>query len=158
RHWSLPVYSLMAGSRLDQAIRNAIPPELQIEDLALPCAGVAADLVTGDEVVLQRGSAWLSARACAGIPGVFPPTPLDGKLLVDGGVISPVPCGTAREMGADIVLGISLEVAAPRAAPDGGSVRSAVDLRGRRRGPTWPVALLRSLDLLQHGLTRHCLE
>jgi NTE family protein len=146
---TFPLYSLMTGAGLDRAIRSAVSPGIQIEDISFPCAVVAADLRTGEEVVLRRGSGWESVRASATIPGVFPPARLDGRLLVDGGVVNPVPCRTLREMGADVVLGVSLETDLRR-GPSGPAMDG--------RTPTWPAALLRALDLLQQSLTERALQ
>jgi NTE family protein len=177
RQRSFPIYSFLAGSGLDRACRAALPPHVRIEDLPLPCAFVATDLLTGEEVVLRRGSGWLSGRASMTIPGIFPPVRLDGRLLVDGGVVNPVPCRAVRAMGADIVLGISLEIAAAdarRQMPAAGSSallrpdqeqpaparRSSVARRLRRGedGPTWPGVLLRAFDLQQQSRTQQCLQ
>jgi NTE family protein len=168
RRWSVPVHSFLAGSRLDEAIRSAVPEHLRIEDLPLPCAGVAADLLTGEPVVLRRGSAWLCARACASIPGAFPPVLMDGKLLLDGGVAVPVPCQSVREMGADVVIGVSLETlpratsrrqrsSSPSEPPEPGPATST-DPANNQRLPTWPTTLLRSLDILQQSLTRYSVQ
>lgn len=160
--WSLPIHSLIAGSALDRAIlkiattvggaSSATGPRM--EEFSLPCAFVATDFATGEEVVLRRGIGWQCARASVSIPGVFPPTRLQGRLLIDGGVVNPVPCRVARELGADIVLGVSLEV---MPTPDG---RGTAEPRTkvRERLPTWPQVLLRSCDLIQRGLTRQCIQ
>jgi predicted acylesterase/phospholipase RssA len=118
-------------------------------------------------VVLRRGSAWLSARACAAIPGAFPPVPLDGKLLLDGGVAVPVPCQAVREMGADVVIGVSLETvprttsrrqrSSPPEPPEPGQATPSDPARNERL-PTWPTTLLRSLDILQQSLTRYSVQ
>jgi NTE family protein len=152
RGWSLPIYSLMAGSGLDRALRHSVPAHLQMEDFPLPCAFVATDLMSGEEIVLRRGCAWQSARASASIPGVFPPVEMHGRLLVDGGVVTPVPCRVARDLGADIVLGVSLETIGPREAPESSVQRGS----GGARGPTWLAALIRALDLQLGSLNKVC--
>jgi predicted acylesterase/phospholipase RssA len=165
RRRTLSRHSLMAASGLEQAARGPVPPTVQIEDLPLPCGFVAADLVTGEEVVLRRGSMWQAARASSTIPGLFPPAQRDGRLLVDGAVVSPIPCLAARAMGADVVLGVSLEVQSALMAPvnEDGAARSALagnDRKGSRpqqRLPTWPAAALRAFDLQVQALTQQCL-
>jgi predicted acylesterase/phospholipase RssA len=88
------------------------------------------------------------------MPGVFPPVSIEGRLLIDGGVVDPIPCRVARELGADIVLGVSLEVA----STPGGTDRSP-DLRGTGpRRPTWPAAMLHASNLVQQSLARRCLQ
>lgn len=79
-----------------------------IEDLALPFAAIAADLHTGQEVWLREGSATAAVRASIALPGLFSPVWRQGRLLVDGGLVNPVPVSLARAMGADIVIAVDL--------------------------------------------------
>ncbi len=79
--------------------------------LPIPFRAVATDLKTGERVVLARGDLARSVRASMSLPVVFPPVEVDGRLLVDGGLVDNVPTGVAREMGAAIV--IAVEVGAP---------------------------------------------
>jgi NTE family protein len=67
-------------------------------DLPRPFACVAADLGTGDEVVLRSGNLASSIRASASIPGLMEPWPIDGRLLVDGGLVANVPVAIAKEI------------------------------------------------------------
>lgn len=80
-----------------------------IEDLFIPVAIVAADLVTGDEVSLTRGSIVDAVRASIAIPGVFPPVRMNGMVLVDGGVITPVPVRAVRAISKAPVLAVNLQ-------------------------------------------------
>jgi NTE family protein len=154
RQRTMSVYSLLSGAGLDRAFRSAFPADLRIEDLPLPCAIVAVDLRRGEEVVLRTGSVWRSVRASASVPGIFPPARLDGRLLVDGALVSPIPCRAAAELGADVVLGVSLETAPGQAdQPPGDGGES-----GRGRRFTVPAMLLRAIDVQQQALTYQCLR
>ncbi len=66
--------------------------------LPIPFAAVATDLVTGEKVVLRRGSLPSAVRASMSIPGVFDPWEINGRLLVDGGMVSNMPVETAKEL------------------------------------------------------------
>ncbi len=66
--------------------------------LPIPFAAVATDLVTGEKVVLRRGSLASAVRASMSIPGVFDPWEINGRLLVDGGMVSNMPVETAKEL------------------------------------------------------------
>lgn len=79
-----------------------------IEDLSIGFAAVTTDLDTGEQVVLDRGSATEAVRASIAIPGVFRPRTIDGRVLVDGGLVNPIPVSVARDMGADFVIAISI--------------------------------------------------
>lgn len=76
--------------------------------LPIPFKCVAADLVSGKEVVLSSGSLPLAMRSSMSIPGVFSPVDTDGMLLVDGGVLNNFPVDVVRKMGADVVIGVDL--------------------------------------------------
>ncbi|MBC7506627.1 MAG: patatin-like phospholipase family protein [Sandarakinorhabdus sp.] len=78
-------------------------------DLFMPVAIVAADLVTGDEVSITRGSIVDAVRASIAIPGVFPPVRRGEMVLVDGGVITPVPVRAVRALSSAPVLAINLQ-------------------------------------------------
>jgi NTE family protein len=68
------------------------------EDLRLPCAVTAVDLNTAERLALGRGRVLDAVMASIAVPGVFPPRELDGRTLVDGGVLDPVPVGLARSL------------------------------------------------------------
>jgi len=75
----------------------------RLEDAPIPLHVVACDVRTGAEVVLSSGPAVPALLASAAIPGVFPPVELDGRVLVDGGVVDNTPISTAVRLGADQV-------------------------------------------------------
>lgn len=77
-------------------------------ELPLPFACVATDLATGHEVWLREGSVAAAVRASIALPGLFKPTSRDGQMLVDGGLVNPVPVSLARAIGADIVIAVDL--------------------------------------------------
>jgi len=79
-----------------------------IEELPIPFAAVATALQTGAEVWLRRGSTLDAVRASIALPGLFAPVVRDGHVLVDGGLVNPVPVSLARAMGADVVIAVDL--------------------------------------------------
>ncbi|WOP18038.1 patatin-like phospholipase family protein [Raineyella sp. LH-20] len=81
----------------------------RIEDLPIPFTAVAADLWTRREVWFQEGPINPAVRASIAIPGVFPPVVLNGRLLVDGGVLNQVPVSVLASAPADITLAVSLD-------------------------------------------------
>ena len=82
--------------------------EMDFNDLPIPFACVATDMITGDEVVLRSGSVPTAMRASMAIPGVFSPVQMDDKVLVDGGLVNNFPADVLREMGADIIIGVEV--------------------------------------------------
>lgn len=77
-------------------------------ELALPFGCVATDLATGREVWLREGSVAAAVRASIALPGLFTPAQRDGRLLVDGGLVNPVPVSLCRALGAEAVIAVDL--------------------------------------------------
>jgi NTE family protein len=86
----VPRAALVSAQRMREIARDMFG-ELGFAELALPAAVVAADLVGGDRVVLDRGSVAQAARATIAIPGIFPPVRMGNRILVDGGLVSRLP-------------------------------------------------------------------
>lgn len=98
---------LLKGDRLMDFIqRNFVDHSL--DQLDMPFAAVATALHTGAEVWLRQGSTIEAVRASIALPGVFTPVVIDGAMLVDGGLVNPVPVSLARAMGAEIVIAVDL--------------------------------------------------
>jgi NTE family protein len=95
------------GQKLEEFVKTKIATA-NIENLKLPFAAVAADLNRGTRVVLDSGSVAKAVHASSAIPGVFEPVELQGRLLVDGGVLDNIPITVAREKGADIVIAVDI--------------------------------------------------
>lgn len=104
---TVPVKSFLSTRALAGFI-NGLAAGRRIEDLPVPLALVAADLLTRREVVFRRGELGLAVVASCSIPGIFPAQPVGPYMLVDGGVLNPVPVSVAADMGADTVIGVKL--------------------------------------------------
>ncbi len=91
-------------------------------DITIPFAAVAADLETGQRVVLNQGKLGQAAAASAAIPGVFHPVRYRKRFLIDGGVIDKIPASLAIEMGAESVLAIDT------GAPLASSINTSFDI------------------------------
>jgi len=79
-----------------------------IEDLEVAFATVATDMVLGREVWIREGEVLTAARASSALPGLFPPVHHDGRWLLDGGLVNPVPVSACRALGADVVIAVNL--------------------------------------------------
>ncbi|MGD9341097.1 MAG: patatin-like phospholipase RssA [Chromatiales bacterium] len=115
---------VMQGNRLMGAIGEQIG-DVDIDTLETDYAAVAADLVTGQEVWLTRGSLLQAVRASSGLPGLFAPVWHDHRWLIDGGVVNPVPVSLCRALGAEFVIGVNLN----------GHLNKKTALRGRGAMP-----------------------
>ncbi|MDF3933298.1 patatin-like phospholipase family protein [Pseudomonas citronellolis] len=76
--------------------------------LAIPFRAVATDISSGEKVVFDHGHLPLAIRASMSIPAVFAPVEMDGKLLVDGGMVDNIPVDVARQMGVDVVIVVDI--------------------------------------------------
>lgn len=113
----LPGSGLIAGDRLRQRLVQELEGR-RIEALPVAFASVATEIGTGNEVWLTNGPLSEAVRASYAIPGIFPPVSLDGRLLMDGTLVNPVPVRLARELGAEIVVSVNLNCD-PRVARGG---------------------------------------
>jgi NTE family protein len=76
--------------------------------LAIPYAAVATDLATGKELWLREGKVSDAVRASCTVPGLFQPVWRDGRYVVDGSVVNPIPVSLCRAMGAEVVIAVDL--------------------------------------------------
>ncbi len=86
---------------------NGLGLPAAIGDLALPFVAVATDLRHGREVWLREGDLVAAVRASVSIPGLLRPQWLNGRWLIDGGVVNPVPVSAARALGAETVIAVN---------------------------------------------------
>ncbi len=101
-----PRTGLLEGRRSLELVRAHLGD--RIETLPIPYAVVAADLHSGEEVILRDGDVVEAIRASIAFPGLFTPLRSHGRLLVDGGLVDPVPVDVARQLGAEFVIAVSL--------------------------------------------------
>ena len=97
----------VTGKALEDFVATHVKAQ-SIEQLKIPFVAVATDLKTGEEVVLERGPVGPAIHASSAIPGLFRPVVLDGRTLVDAGVVDPLPVSVARARGADVVIAVNI--------------------------------------------------
>jgi NTE family protein len=95
------------GEDLKKIINDLVGDKV-FADTKIPFAAVAADLIKGEKVILNQGKLFNALLASASIPGIFPPIILDGKTLVDGGIVDVVPIETARSLGANFIIAVNV--------------------------------------------------
>ena len=111
----LPTGGVVSGRKIMDFL-NARLGAHRIEDLAVGYAAVAADLETGEQVVLDRDGLVDAVRASISIPGLITPHRIGNRLLVDGGVLNPVPFDVARQRFGGPVLAVAVHAAARQVA------------------------------------------
>lgn len=105
--FSLAGHGLIGGNRLGALLQKQLG-EIRIEDLAKDFTTVATELGTGHEVWLSSGSMVEAIRASYALPGIFTPISVDGRWLVDGALVNPVPVSVCRAFGARMVIAVNL--------------------------------------------------
>ena len=105
--WRVSRFGLASNERLGALVQRFFDSK-QFEDLLIPTVIVATDLGTGDPVLFKQGSIADAIRASCAFPGLFEPVQLGTRCLADGGLVAPVPTRAARELGAQIVVGVSV--------------------------------------------------
>ena len=118
---------LVKGSRVIDAMKELIP-DMRIEQMRLPFTAVSADLLTGREVVIERGGLYDAIRASIAIPSVFRPVHRDGMVLTDGGIVNPMPVNRVRREAGDLL--VAVDVCAPFAVEGSGAVGGSVPAAG----------------------------
>ena len=98
---------LIRGQRLFTLFRTMFE-ERSIEDLAIPFGAVATELYSGRELWLRHGNLMDAVRASCAMPGLFTPVVRDNVVVVDGGLVNPVPVSMCRALGAELVIAIDL--------------------------------------------------
>ena len=95
--------------RLEDFLHKCVADEdVTIDELSKPFAAIATDLDSGREVLLRDGSVANAVRASMSLPGLFPPVRDDGRWLVDGGLVNPVPVSACHVLGAEVVIAVNL--------------------------------------------------
>uniref|UniRef100_A0A7T8BDE6 Patatin-like phospholipase family protein n=2 Tax=Breznakiella homolactica TaxID=2798577 RepID=A0A7T8BDE6_9SPIR len=102
---------LLSGNKIVRLVDSyllCIPSPIDFDDLPRRFRTVAADINSGDKVVFSKGYLADAMRASMSLPAIFTPWHVDGRDLVDGGVVDNLPINLAREMGADIIIAVDL--------------------------------------------------
>ena len=106
---SLNTRGFIDSKQLNNFFENYVcSSDLLIEDLAKPFATVATELKTGREIWFEKGNVKDAIWSSFALPGLFSPVSYQGKWLVDGGLVNPVPVSLCRALGADIVIAVNL--------------------------------------------------
>ncbi len=105
--FTLTSQGLLKGETVFNKMKTFIP-DMNIEDMNIPFAAVATDIINEKEVVFDRGSFYEAARASMAIPALFTPVKYKDTILVDGGVLSPLPIKYVKRNQGDILVVINL--------------------------------------------------
>lgn len=109
--------------------------EVRVEDLPYPFIAIAADMITGHEVWMRRGRLVDVMRASFSLPGVFPPMSMNGRWLIDGALVNPVPVSACNALGAKMTIAVNVNG----------------DIIGKVRRPGDKIPTVMGFDLLSSG-------
>ena len=121
---------VVAGVAIEGFFRQLTSRATGLDDfqkLPIPFRAVAADIETGEAVVLARGSVSRAMRASMSVPGALAPVEIDGRLLVDGGIANNLPIDLARKLCADVVIAVNISTPALKR----GEITSALSTAGQ---------------------------
>jgi len=107
---------LIKGEKIMKVLEEFIG-DVNIEDLSVPFACVAADLIGRKEMVFTKGSLLQAIRASSSIPTVFLPVTYDGMLLVDGGILNPLPLDVVHRYPGDLLVAVNVNANVPYDPP-----------------------------------------
>ncbi|MBA4537632.1 patatin-like phospholipase family protein [Bacillus aquiflavi] len=105
--FTIPNMGFIAGKRVKELIKIFTHGKM-IENLNIPVSVVTTDLKSGEKVVFTKGPIDDAVRASISIPGIFVPEKINGRLLVDGGVVDRVPVSVVKEMGAEFIIAVDV--------------------------------------------------
>ncbi|MEE8413285.1 MAG: patatin-like phospholipase family protein [Dehalococcoidales bacterium] len=104
---ALPRTGLFRGRKIENALKVFIGGA-RFHDLNIPLACVATDINNGDEIVIEEGIVWEAVRASSSVPVILALVEREGRYLVDGTLVNPVPVSVVKAMGADFIIAVNV--------------------------------------------------
>jgi NTE family protein len=105
--FSFSLNHIVKGTRIIEAIMEFVP-DMAIEDLPIPYCAVATDWKSGEEVVFREGSLFEAIRASISLPSFYEPVQRDGRILMDGGLVNPIPLNRVERHDGDLLVGVDV--------------------------------------------------
>jgi NTE family protein len=157
----------MGGVFTTDQIRTMIHRDLgdvSIESAKIPLAICTTDIVSGEQVVFEKGNLADAVCASVAVPGIFVPVEVNGRTLVDGGIVENVPVSLLEDMGAGIIVGVDLNGVKEYPKPSGmmdvlsNAVDICIDLKTRDQLKRADIVV--SLDLTHYSRSdnTHCID
>lgn len=135
--FTLPRTGLIDGSKIVDFLQEHVSTG-DIKDLPTPYAAVAVDVITGKKHVLNQGDVIQAIRSSISVPGIFSPVKNGEQMLVDGGLVDPVPVDVVSDMGAELTIAVNLNR----------------DIGDFKESPLLPGPSVRPADKIEQKLTR----
>lgn len=123
----LSTNSLVKGQKIIQELEKIVP-DRPIERLNIPCTIVASDMISAEEVVFRTGSLFEAVRASISIPLFFQPVQIGDRLLIDGGILNPLPLHVVDRTDGDIL--VAMDISGKDSMPTE-PIPDAIDVEGK---------------------------
>ena len=120
--------SLVKGERIIKELEKVVP-DRPIEELNIPCSIVASDMMNTEEVVFRSGSLFEAVRASISIPLFFKPIQIENRLLIDGGILNPLPLHIVERTEGDIL--VAMDISGKDAMQTKQEMPEPIDVDGR---------------------------
>ena len=150
---SLSKSGLVSGERIGKYLRSFLGNR-KIEELPIPFACVATDILSGEEIIIDKGDLVDGIRASISIPGILTPVILDGRILADGGIVDPIPVNVVSKMGADFVIASNANSLFSKPPTEIENVRT----KNKIKVPSIFTILLQSTSIMQRKMIRDSLS
>lgn len=154
---------LFGGMRLSKRMREHLA-DIQIEDLDRPFMAVATEISTGHEIWIHSGSLATAIHASYALPGIFEPVQCNGRILVDGALVNPVPVSVCRAQEEPLVVAVNLHydiygrsaVVKHTASIEAGTAPDKQSRRERRKSARMGMTnvMVQSYNIIQDRISR----
>jgi len=152
---TFPKTGLIGGYRLKSWGKSIFGRDIKFKDLQIPFACVATDIVTGREVVIKEGSVMEAVRASFSVPGLFSVVKREGKYMVDGSLVNPVPVSTLKDMGAEFIIAVNVF---PNVGAKDKTYWTGKKGRGGLKGPNLIEVLIQTTFVGSNSMVKTALE
>ena len=142
---------LIRGQRLF-TLFGSMFGDREISELAVPFGAIATELASGRELWLRQGKVLDAVRASCALPGLFTPVLRDDVLVVDGGLVNPVPVSMCRALGADLVIAVDLSWA--KLGHYRSRAQAAKAAKAAKAVPSMFNVFMTSLDIVEMRVAR----
>ena len=144
---------LVSGKRIEKLLRSFLGKR-KIEELPLPFACVATDILSGKEIIINQGDLVDAIRASISIQGILTPVIHHERVLVDGGIVNPVPVSVAAKMGANFIIASNVNSFSPEQPEETKNSKS----KDKIEIPNIFTIILRSANIMQQKIMKDSLS
>jgi len=154
---ALPRSGFIAGDRIKKLLRSIIG-DVAFDELKIPFACVATDIITGEEVVIDRGPVLEAVRASISVPIIFTVVKHGGRHLVDGGLVNPVPVSVLKQMGADFIIAVNVTPRLEHPAQMVHIKKENIDKKPQSKEPNLFSVIMKSFSITNSQIAQASLE